>query len=200
VDRSQQQEEDQMKWHKGTPPTSGIYWMRAINPHTGKMASSGPARCEWDAEAGRYQCLDVPGAWSSDVSGMEWSDDQEDGGTAFAQDAPANVVAFPRIPLSPMRTVYDAAHASRLFLHAVVVTAEIDGVPDDVRAKHGELVVLILDPSKPNRYDRATSDEHGMTWPLNFGGRECKVFVPWSAINGLTAFQRTPEIDEAKHV
>lgn len=63
-------------WHPGTPPRSGIWLLRAINPYTGQPASSGPTRCEYDAERGRYRCMDVPHAWDYDLRHMQWWDDE----------------------------------------------------------------------------------------------------------------------------
>lgn len=110
-----------------------------------------------------------------------------------------NIIPFPGIRPPQIRPVYDAAITARMFIHIVAVTDAVEGLPDDVRKKWGEMVALQIDPSKPQRYDRVTSDEHGLVWPLNFGGVETKVFVPWGAIQGLTVFQK-PEMAEAVKV
>ncbi len=108
-----------------------------------------------------------------------------------------NVIAFPMQAAPKMRPVYEAAVAMRLFIHVTAVTEACEGLPADVAAKWGDLCALQIDPAIPYHYDRVTCDVNGMIWPLSFGGVECKVFIPWTAVQGLTVFQRPPEMMEA---
>ncbi|MFA6168588.1 MAG: hypothetical protein WC700_18325 [Gemmatimonadaceae bacterium] len=104
-----------------------------------------------------------------------------------------NVIAFPAQAAPKIRPVYEAAISMRLFIHVTAVTEACEGLPVDVAAKWGDLCAFQIDPAFGHRYDMVTADAQGMVWPLNFGGREAKVFIPWGAVQGLTVFQRPPE-------